>query len=81
MKTATITQIAKTMFNSHEAYIQQPNVGQCHLVAIHNHDESTAHKYMGYNECTLVSLKPVSGGNQFQTMIDNDAVFDVVEIK
>ncbi|MEI8659385.1 hypothetical protein [Vibrio sp. Hal054] len=81
MKTATITQIAKTMFYSHEAYIQQPNVGQCRLVAIHNYDDSTAKKYEGYNDSTLVSLRPVTGGNQFQVMIDNDSLFDVVEVK
>lgn len=81
MQTATITEINKGMFFSHESFIQQPNVGKCRLVAIHDYDASTASKYEGYNDSTLVSLKPLSGGSQRQVMIDNDAVFEVVPTK
>lgn len=79
MQTATIKDIEKGMFISHNAFIQQPQVGKCKLVAIHGLDASTAKNYEGYNDSTLVSLKPISGEPQFQSMIDNDAVFSVIE--
>ena len=66
MQTATITEINKGMFFNHEPFIQQPNIGKCRLVAIHGHDASTAGKYEGYNDSTLISLKPLSGEPQLQ---------------
>ncbi|WP_390240998.1 hypothetical protein [Vibrio sp. R78045] len=81
MQTATISEINKGMFFSHDAFINQPNIGKCKLVAIHNYDKSTAQKYEGYDDSTLVSLRPLIGESQIQIMIDNHTVFEVTPTK
>lgn len=80
-QTATITEINKNMFFSHESFIQHQSAGKCRLVAIHGYDESTASKYGVDSNRILVSLKPLSGGDQFQQFVSDSAIFDVKKIK
>lgn len=81
MKTATIQQINQQLFASHDSFINQPKHGKCKLVAVHGLDQSTAKQYEGYNDCTLVSLKPLSGDTVIKVMVDNDALFDITPSK
>lgn len=79
MKKATISDIAisEQLWWNHDCFIDLPQVGKCELVAIHGQDSSTEAAYKGYDDSTLVSLKPVSGNKQFQRMVANDTQFDV----
>lgn len=78
MKTATITEINSHIFFSHESFINQPEVGKCRLVSIHDYDYSTKYKYKENKDCTLVSLKPLSGKPNIKIMIDNNSIFEII---
>ncbi|WP_394222604.1 hypothetical protein [Alteromonas gracilis] len=75
-KTAQIVRDGR-IFSDFIHYIEVPNLGKCELIAIHKEDESTKEQYIGYQDSTLISLKPLDGSKLVKRMIDNDSVWEL----
>ncbi|HIF6165124.1 MULTISPECIES: hypothetical protein [Vibrio harveyi group] len=67
---ATIKQIDKELFLSHESFAQFPDLGKCRLIGISGCNSQ-------YDDSTLIRVRPLSGARQVDVMVSRNALFSV----